>query len=201
MLQKKSGAEPLRYAMGRLSTEHSEVVDLHAIVAEALGILERSIDRKIHVVRQLSAPSAAVQGDSSRLQTCILNLALNARDAMPHGGTLRIASESVVLDADSCRRQALPVDPGPYVALEVADDGPGADDARVMEAQGLGLAAVRQRLETRWGTDARMEIVTAPHNGFLVRLRMPSIATPMLRARTGELRGPADVVAHRAESR
>jgi len=49
---------------------------------------------------------------------------------------------------------------------------------------------VRQRLETRWGTGARMEIVTAPRNGFLVRLTVPAVTTPVLRARTGEIRAP-----------
>ena len=74
--------------------------------------------------------------------------------------------------------------------LEVADDGAGADGAHVAEAAGVGLSAVRQRLETRWGSDGRMEIVTAPHNGFLVRITVPAVTTPVLRARTGELRLP-----------
>jgi LytS/YehU family sensor histidine kinase len=86
---------------------------------------------------------------------------------------------------------------GEQLMLEVADDGPGADGAAVAEASGVGLGAVRQRLEARWGTQARVEIVTAPRNGFLVRLVLPAVTTPVLRARTGELRLPsrADVVA------
>jgi sensor histidine kinase YesM len=80
---------------------------------------------------------------------------------------------------------------GEQLMLEVADDGSGADGAAVAEAAGVGLSAVRQRLETRWGSQARLEIVTAPRNGFLVRLVLPAVTTPVLRARTGELRLPS----------
>lgn len=76
------------------------------------------------------------------------------------------------------------------LVLEVADDGFGADGAKVAEASGVGLNAVRQRLEARWGASARMEIVTAPRNGFLVRIVVPAATTPVLRARTGEMRMP-----------
>lgn len=76
------------------------------------------------------------------------------------------------------------------LVLEVADDGFGADGAKVAEASGVGLNAVRQRLEARWGASARMEIVTAPRNGFLVRIVVPAATTPVLRARTGEMRTP-----------
>ena len=64
-----------------------------------------------------------------------------------------------------------------------------AADMRVQSNNPLA-PAVRQRLETRWGTGARMEIVTAPRNGFLVRLTVPAVTTPVLRARTGEIRAP-----------
>lgn len=86
---------------------------------------------------------------------------------------------------------------GDQLVLEVADDGSGADGPAVAEASGVGLSAVRQRLETRWGNQARLEIVTAPRSGFLVRLVLPAVTTPVLRARTGELRlpSPADAVA------
>ena len=167
----------------RHENQHSEVVDLHAIVNEALGILERSVDRRIKVVRQLSAENASVKGDSSRLQTCILNLALNARDAMPQGGTLRIASESVILDADYCRRQTLPVDPGAYVALEVADDGEGMPRdvlERIFEpfyttkekgrGTGLGLSAVYGAVQSHRGT---ISVSSEVGKGTVVRLHFP----------------------------
>jgi sensor histidine kinase YesM len=128
--------------------------------------------------------------DPDALECLVLAFSLQplVENAIRHGiaprageGTLRI---SAALD-------------GEQLMLEVADDGPGADGAAVAEASGVGLGAVRQRLEARWGTQARVEIVTAPRNGFLVRLVLPAVTTPVLRARTGELRLPsrADVVA------
>lgn len=79
---------------------------------------------------------------------------------------------------------------GDQLVMEVADDGAGADGSRVEEGSGVGISAVRQRLDTRWGKAARMEIITAPRNGFLVRITVPVATTPVLRARTGELRLP-----------
>jgi two-component system LytT family sensor kinase len=121
--------------------------------------------------------------DPDALECLVLGFSLQplVENAIRHGiaprageGTLRIAADLV----------------GEQLVLEVADDGAGADGARVAEAPGVGLNAVRQRLETRWGDRARMEIVTAPRNGFLVRLTVPAVTTPVLRARTGETRVP-----------
>jgi two-component sensor histidine kinase len=121
--------------------------------------------------------------DPDALECLVLAFSLQplVENAIKHGiapragnGTLRIAATLV----------------GEQMVLEVADDGTGADGARVAGASGLGLSAVRQRLETRWGSAARMDVVTAPHNGFLVRITVPAATTPVLRARTGELRLP-----------
>jgi LytS/YehU family sensor histidine kinase len=121
--------------------------------------------------------------DSDTLECLVLGFSLQplVENAIRYGiaprageGTLRISADIV----------------GEQLVLEVADDGAGADAAMVAKASGVGLSAVRQRLETRWGSDARMEIVTAPRNGFLVRLTVPAVTTPVLRARTGELRLP-----------
>ncbi|HEX6053241.1 MAG TPA: histidine kinase [Gemmatimonadaceae bacterium] len=177
----------LRYVLD-VNRERNEEVTLEVelgFVRTYLSLERLRLGDRLRVVEEI---------DPDALECLVLAFSLQplVENAIRHGiapragpGTLRLAA--TVADDE--------------LVLEVADDGPGSDDARVTEAQGLGLAAVRQRLETRWGSDARMEIVTAPHNGFLVRLRMPSIVTPMLRARTGELRRPDDVVAQRAESR
>ena len=122
--------------------------------------------------------------DPDALECLVLGFSLQplVENAIRHGiapragqGTLRIAANLE----------------GEQLVLEVADDGSGADGAAVAEASGVGLNAVRQRLEARWGRQAKLEIVTAPRNGFLVRLVLPAVTTPVLRARTGELRLPA----------
>jgi PAS domain S-box-containing protein len=167
----------------REENELSEVVALHAVIAETIGMLERSIDKKIGIVQELSAASHAVLGDSSRLQSAILNLALNARDAMPHGGELRIATSNVTLDAEFCRRQALPIEPGDFVLLEVADDGEGMPREVLERAcepffttkpkgkgTGLGLAAVYGAVRSHRGT---LNLYSEVGKGTVVRAYLP----------------------------
>ena len=167
----------------RQENQISEVVDLNAIAKEAIGLLERSIDKKIVIVRNLDAREPTVIGDASRLQSAILNLALNARDAMPRGGQLSIKSATVELDAAFCANQTLPVEPGRYVLLEVADDGEGMTHEvldRLYEpffttkdkgrGTGLGLSAVYGAMKSHSGTiDIRSEVA----KGTVVRLYLP----------------------------
>jgi PAS domain S-box-containing protein len=167
----------------RQENQISEVVDLNAITQEAIGILERSIEKKIVIARDLDAEAPAVLGDASRLQSAILNLALNARDAMPQGGQLSIKSATTVLDAAFCARQELPVEPGRYVTLEIRDDGEGMTREvldRLYEpffttkdkgrGTGLGLAAVYGAVKSHRGTiDVRSDV----GKGTVVRLYLP----------------------------
>jgi len=167
----------------REENELSEAVDLHAVVSETISMLERSIDKKIGIVRKLSAASHAVLGDSSRLQSAILNLALNARDAMPDGGQLRITTSNIMLDAEFCRRQTLPIEPGEFVLLEVADDGEGMPREVLDRAfepffttkpkgkgTGLGLAAVYGAVRSHRGT---INVYSEVGKGTVVRAYLP----------------------------
>jgi PAS domain S-box-containing protein len=167
----------------REENELSEVVALHAVIAETIGMLERSIDKKVGIVPQLSAASQAVFGDSSRLQSAILNLALNARDAMPNGGQLRIATSNVTLDAEFCRRQTLPIEPGDFILLEVADDGEGMPREVLDRAfepffttkpkgkgTGLGLAAVYGVVRSHRGA---INVYSEVGKGTVVRVYLP----------------------------
>jgi PAS domain S-box-containing protein len=167
----------------RQENQISELVDLNAITKEAIGILERSIDKRITIVRNLDAREPAVLGDTSRLQSAILNLALNARDAMPRGGQLSIRSDTVSLDADFCAGQMLPVEPGRYVLLEIEDDGAGMTREvldRLYEpffttkekgrGTGLGMSAVYGAVKSHRGTiDVRSEVA----KGTRVRVYLP----------------------------
>jgi two-component system, LytTR family, sensor kinase len=121
--------------------------------------------------------------DPEALECLVLAFSLQplVENAIRHGIAPRAGEGALRISANLMHEQ---------LVLEVADDGGGADGASVAEASGVGLSAVRQRLQTRWGSSARMEIVTAPRNGFLVRITVPAITTPVLRARTGELRLP-----------
>ena len=175
----------LRYVLD-VNRERNEEVTLEAelgFVRTYLALERLRLGDRLRVVEEI---------DPDALECLVLAFSLQplVENAIRHGiapragtGTLRLAA-SVVEDD---------------LMLEVADDGPGAEATRVADAQGLGLAAVRQRLETRWGPGVRMEIVTAPYNGFLVRLR--AAATPVLRMRTGESWVPRGSSVDRATAR
>jgi two-component system, cell cycle sensor histidine kinase and response regulator CckA len=137
---------------GRLSTAP---VDLHAVIRETARLLERSIDRRVQLRLNLNAASAVVVGDAAQLQSALLNLGINARDAMPDGGELDISTQVRELDADACASLAFELRPGPYLQISVRDTGigiPAELQNRIFEpffttkpvghGTGLGLAAV-----------------------------------------------------------
>lgn len=141
--------------VSRKGTSSRECVDLHAIIHAAKAQLERNLDGRIRVHVQLDATQFSLFGDPTQLQSVIVNLGLNAREAMPNGGELRISTADVDIAADDVRRASFVMIPGPHVELVVRDTGVGMTPAvaqRVFEpyfttkalgsGSGLGLAAV-----------------------------------------------------------
>ena len=100
-------------------------VSIHRIIAETLQLLKRSIDKNIQIKLTLEAKNDMVMGNAAQLQNVFLNLGLNARDAMPNGGSLSFYTESVYLDAEFCSRYSCAIDPGPYIKIQVVDSGCG----------------------------------------------------------------------------
>ena len=135
-------------------------VDLHTLVAEVCGVLRRSIDRNITIDTRLDAPGALVLGDSNELQNALLNLALNARDAMASQGAMEKVGKLIletqhawVTAEDTGALHGLA--PGRYLKLSVSDTGQGMSrevQARLFEpffttkppgqGTGMGLASV-----------------------------------------------------------
>ena len=129
-------------------------LDLNVIVADMRVLLERLIGENVEIVVALGHPLAVVKADRGQVEQIIMNLAVNARDAMPKGGTLRI--ETANAGADECRDKAhFTGTPGPCVALTMTDTGTGMTPevrARLFEpffttkgvgkGTGLGLATV-----------------------------------------------------------
>jgi len=128
-------------------------VDMHDLIRSAIGLLEHSIDRRISIVTNLNAKSAMVMGDPALLETAVLNLGLNARDAISTGGVITIETSSATLEQDFITQNSADIDPGDYVEISVADTGVGMSE-EVKEhlyepfyttkgkGTGLGLAAV-----------------------------------------------------------
>jgi CheY-like chemotaxis protein len=138
-------------AFGRQQVLQPRPTDLNAVVEGTLELLERVIGEQITIVRSLGERVSAILIDPGQLQQVILNLAINARDAMPDGGTLVVRTEEATLD--EAYAASVDVPPGRYVVLELTDSGAGIPPetlAHVFEpffttkpdGTGLGLATV-----------------------------------------------------------
>ena len=99
-------------------------VNLNEIIHEVLGLLRRTIDKNIRCTERLCAEQPLLQGDPGQIQQIILNLAINARDAMPEGGELTVESTVIIYDEAFCRAH-LDCKPGSYARISITDTGVG----------------------------------------------------------------------------
>jgi signal transduction histidine kinase len=141
-------------AFSRKQLLQPRVLDLNTVVADMEKMLHRLIGENIELVNVPERALGRVKVDPSQVEQVILNLAVNARDAMPDGGKLLIETGNVVLD-ESYSRQHVSAQPGRYVVLSVTDTGCGMDaqtQSRIFEpffttkeqgkGTGLGLSTV-----------------------------------------------------------
>jgi nitrogen-specific signal transduction histidine kinase/ActR/RegA family two-component response regulator len=141
-------------AFGRKQVMERRRVNLGELFAELNGLLQRVLGEHIRVSFSAPAELPPVYADACNLERVILNLAVNARDAMPNGGQLRIGAQAVRVGAEELRRSPDAM-LGPYIRLTVSDTGCGMDEATRSKAfepffttkekgkgTGMGLAAV-----------------------------------------------------------
>ncbi len=141
-------------AFGRRQVLEPKVLDLNELVGSLERMVRRVVGEDIELRTLLSPAPTCVWGDQSHLEQVVVNLVVNARDAMEHGGTLSIETAKVVLD-DQYVAEHLGATPGPHVMLTVTDTGVGMDEetvARIFEpffttkdfgkGTGLGLSTV-----------------------------------------------------------
>jgi signal transduction histidine kinase len=160
-----------------------EVLDLNAIVAGMLPMLPRVIGEHIHTTTQLSPDLRPIKADPSQLEQVIVNLVLNAGDAMATGGDLTVQTENVELDEARLKAERLTLRPGAYVMLHVRDTGSGMDGetlARAFEpffttkpkgkGTGFGLTTVYGIVDQSGGG---ISIDTAPGRGTSIRIYLP----------------------------
>jgi PAS domain S-box-containing protein len=169
-------------AFSRRDERRSAVVDLRATLEELAALLERSIDKRIAIRTELPAGRTVVRGDPDRLHSALLNVSLNARDAMREGGTLTLSSRTVVLDDARCAALPAGLAPGPHVELSVRDTGVGlTTEARdhLFEpffttketGSGLGLAEVYGTVQAHRGAIA---FDSAAGQGTTVTIWLPA---------------------------
>ena len=111
-------------ALSRRQILQTKVVDLNALVTDIEKLLRRTIGEHIELVMALDQRLAPVRADPSQLEQVVVNLAVNARDAMPSGGTLRFTTEMTDVDEDEAHQRA-PMRACRYVRLTISDTGIG----------------------------------------------------------------------------
>ena len=165
------------------------VLDLHAAIAETAKLLQRTLSENIVVTTSLAARSSHVRIDEGYVGQILLNLAVNARDAMPQGGHLTVVTSDVVLGVDAAASGG--VAPGLYVRLSVSDTGcgmPAEVRARAFEpffttkaagrGTGLGLATIYRIVQESGG---QIAIDSTPGQGTAVIIDLPAV--PAVRTR------------------
>ncbi len=152
-------------AFGRRGKYLSEPIDLHRILVDAVSLLEHSIDKRIRIHLVLEATSHMIVGDPSQIHNAILNIAINARDAMPEGGDLTFWTSVADLDESTCQSLPDEITPGSYLRIKTTDTGCGMDKEtlkRIFEpfyttkpvgqGTGMGLASVYGTIRNHQGT-------------------------------------------------
>jgi signal transduction histidine kinase len=149
--------ELLRYALDEQMSGDVTLADELNFVRNYLALEKLRLGGRLQVHSDVHPDLLDCALPSFTLQPIVENAIRHGIAPRPRGGTITI----------SARVQ------GGRLCLEVNDDGSGATSERVAKAAGLGLRALRQRLEVRYGGAAALEVVTSPGEGFMVRLRLP----------------------------
>jgi signal transduction histidine kinase len=160
-------------------------VDLKRLVAGIEDMLRRTLGERVHVTISADADLAPARVDANQLELAILNLTINARDAMPDGGILRIELHNRGTDRDSPPE----LSPGNYVVLSIRDSGTGMEKATLERAfepffttkdigsgSGLGLPMVQGFAAQSGGA---VRIRSTPGKGTTVELWLPRAEEPV----------------------
>ena len=180
-------------AFSRKQVIDPKVLDLNALVAGLEPMLRRLLGEDIELVTASTPPVDRVMADPGQLEQVIMNLVVNARDAMPRGGALRIETMTAELDAQYAKLHPGTL-PGRYVMLAVSDTGIGMDaatKARIFEpffttkgeqGTGLGLATVYGIVKEAGGT---VRVYSEPGLGATFKVFLPGVAEAAARPAAG----------------
>jgi signal transduction histidine kinase len=176
-------------AFSRKQILQPKVIDLNALVVEMEKLLRRVIGERFDLQSHPDAEIGRVKADPSQIEQVVLNLGVNARDAMPTGGKLIIRTENVHLDKTSAPQVAASLVPGDYVMLSVTDTGAGMDEetkSHIFEpffttkgpgkGTGLGLATVYGIVRQTGGA---ISVESAPGEGSTFRIYLPLVTAPV----------------------
>jgi signal transduction histidine kinase/CheY-like chemotaxis protein len=181
-------------AFGRHQVRHPQPLDLNDVVSGIERMLGRLIGEDIDLEHRPGVRLRRVLVDRGQMEQIVLNLAVNARDAMPEGGKLTIETDNVDIDDDFARTHA-GVAAGPYVRLTVSDTGVGMDavtQERIFEpffttkardkGSGLGLATVYGIVRQAGG---HVWVYSEPGRGAAFKIYLPCTDAPLAHVDTG----------------
>jgi PAS domain S-box-containing protein len=171
-------------AFSRKQILQIQVLDLNSLIADAAKMLSRLIGENIRMVTDCDPTLCLVRADAGQIEQILLNLCVNARDAMPQGGHITVRTRNVEFDEAYAREHPY-VKPGHYVLLSVCDTGAGMDEAtktRVFEpffttkevgkGTGLGLATVYGIVKQSGGS---VEFDSSPGRGTTFQIYLPRV--------------------------
>ena len=158
-------------------------VDIHDVVTETADMLAHAIDRLIEVRLELHASPSTIMGDPTQLHSALLNMGVNARDAMTGGGTLTYTTRNVTLTRAECDKHPYELTPGDFLEIRIADTGAGMNKQtrkRIFEpffttkevgkGTGLGLAGVYGCVRSH---DGSVSVSSRPGRGTTFMILLP----------------------------
>jgi hypothetical protein len=159
----------------------AEVLDLPALTADLENLLRRALGERVELSVTMADDLWAIEADPSQIEQVLVNLAVNARDAMPDGGRLMIEAENVELDEEYAYMHP-DTEPGSYIRLKVSDTGVGMGRETIdrafepffttkSEGTGLGLATVYGIVTAAGG---RIDVYSEPDVGTTVKIHLPA---------------------------
>jgi len=174
-------------AFSRMQVMQPRVLDLNGVVADTGKMLRRVIGEHIELILRYDSGLGRVKADPGQIEQVLLNLVVNARDAMPSGGKLVIETCNLMIDEAAARRTSS-LQPGSYVVLSVSDTGVGMDpetQSHIFEpffttkeqgkGTGLGLATVYGIVQQSGG---HITVYSQPGQGATFRLYFPRVEEP-----------------------
>ncbi|MDG5814786.1 response regulator [Chitinispirillales bacterium ANBcel5] len=161
-------------------------IDMHEMIEETVDLLRHTTNKQVNIRCHYDTTEAVIKGDPAQIQSAIVNVAVNAFDAMPEGGNFEIKTEVCQMNEDSSKSKVYAVTPGRYLKLTLKDNGAGIDtvtQSKIFEpffttkpsgkGTGLGLSSVYGTVKSHNGY---IEVESEPGCGASFTILLPAVS-------------------------